>query len=87
MMLRCWHEDPVKRPTFTELREELERNMSQRGIYISFDFDEDSDVSEHEEHSVNTVVITDKSILVEAAIHYEHSQPMSVEESTEVTSV
>ena len=37
MMLRCWQEDPLQRPTFTELREELESIISEGGAYFSLD--------------------------------------------------
>ena len=39
MMLRCWEEDPFQRPTFTELREELESVISEGGAYFSLDID------------------------------------------------
>ena len=86
MMQRCWHEDPLQRPTFTELREELDEIMSQEGIYLSFNFDEDSILSNHEEDGVNAGAIANRSTIVEAAEHCEHSELISVEESTKVTS-
>ena len=39
MMLRCWKEDPLQRPTFTKLREELESIISEGGAYFSLDID------------------------------------------------
>ena len=39
-MLHCWDEDPLRRPTFTELRDHLEEIMSQGSRYMSFDIDE-----------------------------------------------
>ena len=39
-MLHCWNEDPLQRPTFTELREHLEDIMSQGERYFSFEIDE-----------------------------------------------
>ena len=42
MMLRCWQEHPLERPTFTEIREEFEGIMSQGETYVTFDIDEDS---------------------------------------------
>lgn len=39
-MLHCWNEDPLQRPTFTELRDHLEEIMSQGCHYMSFDIDE-----------------------------------------------
>ena len=41
MMLRCWQEHPLERPTFTEIREEFEGIMSQGETYVTFDIDED----------------------------------------------
>ena len=85
-MLRCWHENPLRRPTFMELREELEGIMSQRQIYISFDSDEDSVPSEHEEDGFNAVVTTNTSISPDATVHRRYIEPKSVAKSTEVTS-
>lgn len=41
-MLRCWQEQPLERPTFTEIREDFEAVMSQGEMYITFDIDENS---------------------------------------------
>eukprot|EP00111_Clytia_hemisphaerica_P017629 TCONS_00052156-protein len=40
VMMHCWNEDPLQRPTFTELRDHLEEIMSQGCHYMSFDIDE-----------------------------------------------
>nr|XP_047132656.1 uncharacterized protein LOC100199204 [Hydra vulgaris] len=40
IMLHCWNEDPLQRPTFTELRERFDKIMSQGDSYLSFDIDE-----------------------------------------------
>ena len=40
-MRRCWHKEPLRRPTFTQLREEFNGIMCQDGIYFSFHSDED----------------------------------------------
>lgn len=40
IMMYCWQEDPLQRPTFTELREHLEDIMTQGSRYFSFDIDE-----------------------------------------------
>ena len=87
MMQRCWIQEPLQRPTFTIIREELEEIMYQEGIYFSFDFDEGSILSDHEENGVNAGAIADRSTTVEADVHCEHSELMSVEESTKETSV
>ncbi|XP_065682049.1 uncharacterized protein LOC100202994 isoform X2 [Hydra vulgaris] len=42
IMLHCWNEDPLQRPTFTELREHLEGIMSKGDHYFSFDIDEEN---------------------------------------------
>ena len=39
-MLHCWNEDPLERPTFTELREHLDEIMSQNADYLTFDIDQ-----------------------------------------------
>ena len=41
-MLRCWHNDPVQRPTFAQIREQLEAVMTDGGPYCTIDFNEDS---------------------------------------------
>ena len=87
MMQRCWHEDPLQRPNFTELREELDEIMCREGIYFSFNFDEESIQSDHEEDDVNAGALANRSTIVEASVHREHSELISVEESIKVTSV
>ncbi|XP_065664911.1 receptor tyrosine-protein kinase let-23-like [Hydra vulgaris] len=42
IMLNCWNKDPLQRPTFTELRKQLEEIISQGGRYFSFDIDEEN---------------------------------------------
>ncbi|XP_065664674.1 proto-oncogene tyrosine-protein kinase receptor Ret-like [Hydra vulgaris] len=42
IMLDCWNEDPLKRPTFTELRELFENIISQGNHYVSLDINENS---------------------------------------------
>ena len=42
IMLHCWNEDPLQRPTFTELREHLEEIVSQGDRYFSFDINEEN---------------------------------------------
>ena len=86
MMQRCWHEDPLQRPTFTELREELDEIICQEGVYFSFNFDEESTLSDHEEDGVNSGAIASRSTIVEAAVHCELSELISLEEITKVTS-
>ena len=39
MMLKCWQQVPKKRPTFTQLREELESIMSDGERYLSLEID------------------------------------------------
>ena len=87
MMQRCWHDDPRQRPTFTELREEFDEIMCQEGICFSFNFDEDSILSDHEEDGVNAGAIANRSTIVEATVHCDLSELISVEESTKVTTV
>ncbi|XP_065657665.1 uncharacterized protein LOC136082398 isoform X3 [Hydra vulgaris] len=41
-MLRCWDEDPLQRPTFTELRELFESKLSRSSRYFSFEIEEGS---------------------------------------------
>nr|XP_047133475.1 uncharacterized protein LOC105845120 [Hydra vulgaris] len=40
IMLHCWNEDPLQRPTFTELREHLDQIMSRGDCYFDFSIDE-----------------------------------------------
>ena len=42
MMLKCWHEIPTKRPSFTDLREELEELMTANDKYCTLLIDKDS---------------------------------------------
>ncbi|XP_065660552.1 myoblast growth factor receptor egl-15-like isoform X2 [Hydra vulgaris] len=40
IMLHCWNEDPLKRPTFTEIRERFDEIISQNESYFNFEIDE-----------------------------------------------
>ncbi|XP_047133483.2 uncharacterized protein LOC100207579 isoform X2 [Hydra vulgaris] len=40
IMLQCWNEDPLQRPTFTDLRERFDKIMSQGDSYFNFDIDD-----------------------------------------------
>ena len=40
IMLHCWNEIPTQRPTFTELREHLEKIVEQGDRYFTFEIDE-----------------------------------------------
>nr|XP_047132657.1 uncharacterized protein LOC100200642 [Hydra vulgaris] len=42
IMLRCWSEDPLQRPTFTELREQFDKIMSQGECFMNFEIDEEN---------------------------------------------
>ena len=86
MMQRCWGQDPLQRPNFTIIREELEEIMCQEGIYFSFDCDEASIRSSQEENGVNAGAIADRPTIVEADVHCERSKLISVEGSTKETS-
>ena len=86
MMQRCWSQDPLQRPTFTVIREDLEEIICQEGTHFSFDCDEASIRSDHEENGVNAGAIADRPTIVEADVHCEHSELTSVEESTKETS-
>ena len=78
-MLRCWQEHPLDRPTFLEIREDLEEIMSQGETYITFDIDEDSNYflapsfnsspREEEEDDAIADEITIEPNMVKAAIH------------------
>ena len=81
-MLRCWQEYPLDRPTFTEIREDLEVIISQGEMYVTFDIDKDSkyflassfkSVPSEEEDENIADEITSKPTVVRAAVHYQHS--------------
>ena len=80
-MQRCWHEEPLQRPTFTQLREEFDRIMCQDGTYFSFHSDEDIPC-DNEVDGVNAGAIANRSMIVEADVHCEHSELRSVEETS-----
>ena len=80
-MRRCWHEEPLQRPTFTQLREEFDGIMCQDGIYFSFHSDEDTQC-DHEVDGVNAGAIANRSMTVEADVNCEHSELRSVEETS-----
>ena len=80
-MRRCWHEEPLQRPTFTQLQEEFDGMMCQDGIYFSFYSDEDTQC-DHEVDGVNAGAIANRSMTVEADVHCEHSELRSVEETS-----
>ena len=75
----------------------MERIISQGDIYISFGFDEDvnyisspslnSVLSKHEEDIANVGETANEPIIVEAIVQCEPSEPIFVEENTEVHSV
>ena len=79
LMLRCWQEHPSDRPTFLEIREDLEEIMSQGETYITFDIDEDSNYyrtpsfnsapREQEEDDAIADEITSEPNIVKAAVH------------------
>ena len=43
VMLQCWNEDPVERPMFKQLRENMEAMISHDDHYIDFDIKADHD--------------------------------------------
>ena len=83
MMLRCWQENPLDRPTFTEIREEFEGIMSQGETYVTFDIDEDSNYylapsfksvpSEHEEDVANVAETKLEPTIVTVIVHSQQS--------------
>ena len=83
MMLRCWQENPLDRPTFTEIREEIEGLMSHGETYVTFDIDEDSNYylapsfksvpSEHEEDDANADETKFEPTIVTAILHSQQS--------------
>ncbi|XP_057315127.1 uncharacterized protein LOC130656312 [Hydractinia symbiolongicarpus] len=42
IMLHCWQENPLERPSFSELREHLEDIMCRSGNYLTFDINENN---------------------------------------------
>nr|AAA29218.2 tyrosine kinase receptor [Hydra vulgaris] len=42
IMLQCWNEDPLQRPTFATLRECFDKVICQGDCYLNFDFDENT---------------------------------------------
>ena len=82
-MLRCWQEQPLERPTFTEIREDFEAVMSQGEMYITFDIDENSNYflapsfnsvpSEHEEDNTNADETEIEPTVVTVVVHYQQS--------------
>ena len=44
MMLKCWSENRLERPTFSDLRQQLEDVISAGDIYFTLDVDEESNV-------------------------------------------
>ena len=83
MMLRCWQENPLERPTFTEIREEFEKIISDGETYVTFDIDEDSNyylapsfnsvLSEHEEGDTNADETKFEPTIVTATVHSQQS--------------
>ena len=81
MMLRCWQEQPSERPTFTEIREDLEVIMSQGEMYVTFDIDEDSNYfrvpsfnSVPSQHEEGDATADEKAIEPTVVTAVEHSQ-------------
>ncbi|XP_065663101.1 uncharacterized protein LOC136085710 [Hydra vulgaris] len=42
IMLWCWHEDPLQRPSFTTLREYFDKVISKIGCYLNFELNENT---------------------------------------------
>nr|XP_047141831.1 uncharacterized protein LOC101241607 isoform X2 [Hydra vulgaris] len=59
VMLQCWHEDPLQRPTFSTLREYFDKVISQVGSYLNFELNENTTPSflpyEIDNHDDNTI--------------------------------
>ena len=83
MMLRCWQGQPSERPTFTEIRQDLEVIMSQGETYVTFDTDEDlnyflvplfnSVPSQHEEDDANADEKANEPTVVKTVAHSQQS--------------
>ncbi|XP_065672947.1 proto-oncogene tyrosine-protein kinase receptor Ret isoform X6 [Hydra vulgaris] len=52
VIVQCWNEAPLQRPTFTELRKLFEEIISRGDSYISFDIDEEN--SYYKVHSMSS---------------------------------
>ena len=80
-MFRCWSEDPLKRPTFTELRVLFENIISEGGNYVNFNVNENEDYytvasfksceNENENENENEVPIVNP-METDVLIHQEH---------------
>ena len=83
MMLKCWQENPLERPTFTEIREEFEEIMTHGETYVTFDIDESSNYylapsfksvpSENEEDDTNADETKFEPTIVTAIVHSQQS--------------
>ena len=83
MMLRYWQEQTLERPTFTEIRQDLEVIMSQGQTYVTFDTDEDPNYflvpsfnsvpSQHEEDDANADEKANEPTVVTAVSHSQQS--------------
>ena len=80
-MRRCWHKEPLQRPTFTQIREKFDAIICEDGMYISFHSDEDIPFDQ-EVDGVNAGAIANRSTIVGADVHCEHSELISVEETS-----
>ena len=83
MMLRYWQEQTLERPTFTEIRQDLEVIMSQGETYVTFDTAEDPNYflvplfnkvpSQHEEDDANADEKANEPTVVTAVSHSQQS--------------
>nr|XP_047142211.1 tyrosine-protein kinase receptor Tie-1-like [Hydra vulgaris] len=59
VMLQCWHENPLQRPTFATLREYFDKVISEVGCYLNFELNENTTPSflpyEIDNHDDNTI--------------------------------
>ena len=90
-MMKCWQEEPSKRPTFTELREELENTISDGDLYCSLEVDESCNYystpsfnslpREEEDEAAIIEELMKKPIVLKAVGKFKKSNTKSEEES------
>ena len=78
-MQKCWNENPLQRPTFTQLREHFAEIIAQENSYFSFDIDEQKNY--YNAASFNSISSASDECDLDKEIESFMEKPIQVKES------